>query len=86
MNIKAIVAAIANPSQSSANVACVDAPLWMQEVFERWIARVQVLPCVRPMSAATTAAGLYGDRGSGPARTCALEALGHFPGFPDPVF
>jgi hypothetical protein len=33
-----------------------------------------------------TAAGLYGDRGSGPDRVCALEAPGHFTGFPDPVF
>jgi hypothetical protein len=31
------------------------------------------------------AAGLYGDRGSGPCRFGALEALGHLPGFPDPV-
>ncbi|MBB3773871.1 NADPH:quinone reductase-like Zn-dependent oxidoreductase [Angulomicrobium tetraedrale] len=41
---------------------------------------------VRPVDAAIiTAAGLYGDRGSGPDRFCALEAPGHFTGFPDPV-
>ena len=49
-------------------------------------AQVQVLPCVRPVDAAIiTAAGLSGDRGSGPDRSCALEALGHIPGFPNPV-
>jgi hypothetical protein len=51
------------------------------------VARDQVLPCVQPVDAAIiTAAGLYGDRGSGPDRLCALEAPGHFTGFPDPVF
>ena len=51
------------------------------------VALVQVLPCVRPVDAAfITAAGLYGDRGSGPDRKGALEAPGHFTGFPDPVF
>jgi len=46
-----------------------------------------VLPCVRPVDAAIiTAAGLYGGRGSGPDRNCALEALGRFTGFPNPVF
>jgi hypothetical protein len=50
-------------------------------------AQVQVLPCVRPVDATIiTAAGLYGDRGSDPDRVCALEAPGHFTGFPDPVF
>ncbi len=62
-------------------------PLRMQEVFRELSAQVQVLPCVRPTDAAIiTAAGLYGDRGSGPHRFGALEALGHFTGFPDPVF
>jgi hypothetical protein len=60
----------------------------MQEVFLiGMVARVQVLPCVRPVDAAIiTAAGLYGHRGSGPDRKGALEAPGHFTGFPDPVF
>jgi hypothetical protein len=49
-------------------------------------AQVQVLPCVRPVVRPFTAAGLYGDRGSGPLRFRALKALGHFTGFPDPVF
>lgn len=50
-------------------------------------AQVQVLPCVRPTGAAVRGtAGLYGDRGSVPHRFCALEALGHFTGCPDPVF
>ena len=66
---------------------CVDAPPDTRGCSKDLIARVQVLPCVRPVDAAIiTAAGLYGDRGSGPYRNCALEALGHFPGFPDPVF
>jgi hypothetical protein len=36
-------------------------------------------------AAVHVAAGLYGDRGSGPSRFGALKALGHFTGFPDPV-
>lgn len=66
---------------------CVDAPLDTRGCLRDLIAQVQVLPCVRPVDAAIiTAAGLYGDRGSGPHRFCALEAHGHFTGFPDPVF
>ena len=66
---------------------CVDAPLDTRGFSRDLYAQVQVLPCVRPVDAAIiTAAGLYGDRGSGPDRKCALEAPGHFTGFPDPVF
>ncbi|MCH2221859.1 MAG: hypothetical protein MK097_16270, partial [Dechloromonas sp.] len=69
------------------NRPCVDAPSDTRGYSKDLIAQVQVLPCVRPVDAAIiTAAGLYGDRGSGPYRNCALEALGRFPGFPDPVF
>jgi hypothetical protein len=64
----------------------VDAPLDASGFLSGMVARVQVLPCVRPVDAAIiTAAGLYGDRGSGPDRKGALEAPGHFTGFPDPV-
>jgi hypothetical protein len=66
---------------------CVDAPLDSRGALRDLYTQVQVLPCVRPVDAAIiTAAGLYGDRGSGPDRDCALEAPGHFTGFPDPVF
>ncbi len=59
----------------------------MQEGFSRGLARR--FRCFRVsglLMRPFTAAGLYGDRGSGPVRFGALEALGHFPGFPDPVF
>jgi len=66
---------------------CVDAPSDARGFTRGLAARAQVLPCVRPVDAALiTVAGLYGDRGSGPHRFCALEALGRFPGFPNPVF
>lgn len=66
---------------------CVDAPSDTRGCWRDSCAQVQVLPCVRPVDAAfITAAGLNGDRGSGPYRFCALEAPGHFTGFPDPVF
>ncbi len=60
-------------------------PSGCKRFFERLLRRVQVLPCVRPTDAAIiTAAGLYGDRGSGPHRFCALVALGHSLVFPTP--
>ena len=66
---------------------CVDAPPDTRGYSGNFRAQVQVLPCVRPVDATIiTAAGLYGDRGSDPDRFCALEAPGHFTGFPDPVF
>ena len=62
-------------------------PAGYKWVLSDLFAQVQVLPRVRPVDAAIiTTAGLYGDRGSGPDRSCALEALGHFPGFSNPVF
>ena len=62
-------------------------PLRMQEVFRDVV--VREFRCFRVSglidAAVHVAAGLYGDRGSGPSRFGALEALGHFTGFPDPV-
>jgi hypothetical protein len=64
---------------------CVDAPSDSRGCLRDLCAQVQVLPCVRPVDAAIlTAAGLYGDRGSGPNRFCALEAPGHSLVFPTP--
>jgi len=69
------------------DLPCVDAPLDTRGFLRDLFARVQVLPCVRPIDAAIiTAAGLYGDRGSGPNRFRALAALERFTGFPDPIF
>jgi hypothetical protein len=64
----------------------VDAPSDASGFSSGFGAQVQVLPCVRPVVRPFTAAGLYGDRGSGPLRFPALEALGLKTGFPDPVF
>ena len=64
---------------------CVDAPSDSRGCLRDLCAQVQVLPCVRPFDAAIlTAAGLYGDRGSGPSRFGALEALGRSLVFPTP--
>ena len=74
------------PADPSVRNVRVWTPLRMQEVFVEAIgAQVQVRPCVRPTGAAVHGtAGLYGDRGSGPHRFRALEALGHIPWFSRP--
>jgi hypothetical protein len=61
-------------------------PLRMQEVFRGdWLRRFRCFRVSGLIDAAMiTAAGLYGDRGSGPDRNRALEALGKSLVFPTP--